>query len=152
MLGLLLPTSAPQLRSPLSPTSLRLTAFVLKSFGQARAYVAIDEQHIADALRWLQKQQQETGCFLSVGKLFNNALQVGGWVGWDRGTCGQSWSGPSMSLVCGLGRRGVLVLVAQHGCTHLPLSPLQGGVSDELSLSAYVTAAMLELGLSPTVR
>ncbi|KAM6115011.1 alpha-2-macroglobulin-like protein 1 [Phoenicopterus ruber ruber] len=77
-----------------------LTAFVLKSFGQARAYVAIEERHITDALRWLQKQQQKTGCFRSVGKLFNNALQ--------------------------------------------------GGVSDELSLSAYVTAAMLELGLSPT--
>ncbi|NXQ99327.1 A2ML1 protein, partial [Sagittarius serpentarius] len=77
-----------------------LTAFVLKSFGQARAYVAIEERHIKDALRWLQKQQQETGCFRSVGKLFNNALQ--------------------------------------------------GGISDELSLSAYVTAAMLELGLSPT--
>ncbi|NWS62564.1 A2ML1 protein, partial [Chunga burmeisteri] len=76
-----------------------LTAFVLKSFGQARAYVAIEERHITDALRWLQKKQQETGCFRSVGKLFNNALQ--------------------------------------------------GGVSDELSLSAYVTAAMLELGLSP---
>ncbi|NXW38420.1 A2ML1 protein, partial [Phaetusa simplex] len=76
-----------------------LTAFVLKSFGQARAYVAIEERHITDALRWLQKQQQKTGCFRSVGKLFNNALQ--------------------------------------------------GGVSDELSLSAYVTAAMLELGLSP---
>ncbi|NXI98552.1 A2ML1 protein, partial [Psophia crepitans] len=77
-----------------------LTAFVLKSFGQARAYVAIEERHVTDALRWLQKQQQETGCFRSVGKLFNKALQ--------------------------------------------------GGVSDELSLSAYVTAAMLELGLSPT--
>ncbi|XP_009950303.1 PREDICTED: alpha-2-macroglobulin-like protein 1, partial [Leptosomus discolor] len=77
-----------------------LTAFVLKSFGQARAYVAIEERHITDALRWLQKQQRETGCFRSVGKLFNNALQ--------------------------------------------------GGISDELSLSAYVTAAMLELGLSPT--
>ncbi|NXI35586.1 A2ML1 protein, partial [Galbula dea] len=77
-----------------------LTAFVLKSFGQARAYVAIEEQHITDALRWLQRQQLVTGCFRSVGKLFNNALQ--------------------------------------------------GGVSDELSLSAYVTAAMLELGLSPT--
>ncbi|XP_014812042.1 PREDICTED: alpha-2-macroglobulin-like protein 1 isoform X2 [Calidris pugnax] len=76
-----------------------LTAFVLKSFGQARAYVAIEERHIADALRWLHKQQRKTGCFRSVGKLFNNALQ--------------------------------------------------GGVSDELSLSAYVTAAMLELGLSP---
>ncbi|XP_065712134.2 alpha-2-macroglobulin-like protein 1 [Patagioenas fasciata] len=77
-----------------------LTAFVLKSFGQARAYVAIEERHITDALRWLQKKQLGTGCFLSVGTLFNNALQ--------------------------------------------------GGVSDELSLSAYVTAAMLELGLSPT--
>ncbi|KAK4808369.1 hypothetical protein QYF61_002606 [Mycteria americana] len=77
-----------------------LTAFVLKSFGQARAYVAIEERHITDALRWLQEKQRETGCFRSVGKLFNNALQ--------------------------------------------------GGVSDELSLSAYVTAAMLELGLSPT--
>ncbi|KAM9174865.1 alpha-2-macroglobulin-like protein 1 [Mergus octosetaceus] len=77
-----------------------LTAFVLKSFGQARAYVAIEEQHITDALRWLQRQQLKTGCFRSVGKLFNNALQ--------------------------------------------------GGVSDELSLSAYVTAALLELGVSPT--
>ncbi|KAM6108015.1 alpha-2-macroglobulin-like protein 1 [Pterocles gutturalis] len=77
-----------------------LTAFVLKSFGQARAYVAIEERHITDALRWLQKQQWPMGCFRSVGKLFNNALQ--------------------------------------------------GGVSDALSLSAYVTAAMLELGLSPT--
>ncbi|NXA17211.1 A2ML1 protein, partial [Ibidorhyncha struthersii] len=76
-----------------------LTAFVLKSFGQARAYVAIEERHITDALHWLQKKQRQTGCFRSVGKLFNNALQ--------------------------------------------------GGISDELSLSAYVTAAMLELGLSP---
>ncbi|NXF98614.1 A2ML1 protein, partial [Eubucco bourcierii] len=77
-----------------------LTAFVLKSFGQARAYVAIEERHIEDALRWLKEQQQQQGCFRSVGKLFNNALQ--------------------------------------------------GGVSDELSLSAYVTVAMLELGLAPT--
>ncbi|NXO30755.1 A2ML1 protein, partial [Cisticola juncidis] len=75
-----------------------LTAFVLKSFGQARAYVAIEERHIEDALRWLRQHQRDSGCFRSVGKLFNNALQ--------------------------------------------------GGVSDELSLSAYVTAAMLELGLS----
>ncbi|NXM69907.1 A2ML1 protein, partial [Serilophus lunatus] len=76
-----------------------LTAFVLKSFGQARAYVAIEEQHITDALRWLQQRQESSGCFHRVGKLFNNALK--------------------------------------------------GGVSDKLSLSAYVTAAMLELGLPP---
>ncbi|XP_054137390.1 alpha-2-macroglobulin-like protein 1 [Melozone crissalis] len=77
-----------------------LTAFVLKSFGQARAYVAIEERHITDALRWLQQRQRKSGCFRKEGKLFHNALQ--------------------------------------------------GGVSDELSLSAYVTAAMLELGL-PTL-
>ncbi|NXG17230.1 A2ML1 protein, partial [Grallaria varia] len=76
-----------------------LTAFVLKSFGQARAYVAIEERHITDALVWLRRQQRPSGCFRSVGKLFNNALK--------------------------------------------------GGVSDELSLSAYVTVAMLELGLPP---
>ncbi|NXF78881.1 A2ML1 protein, partial [Sclerurus mexicanus] len=76
-----------------------LTAFVLKSFGQAKAFMSIEERHITDALRWLQGQQKPTGCFRRVGKLFNNALK--------------------------------------------------GGVSDELSLSAYVTAAMLELGLPP---
>ncbi|XP_065278903.1 alpha-2-macroglobulin-like protein 1 [Emys orbicularis] len=73
-----------------------LTAFVLKSFGQARPYISIDEKHLEDALGWLQRHQLENGCFRSVGKLLNNALQ--------------------------------------------------GGVVDELSLSAYITAALLELG------
>ncbi|XP_009068689.1 PREDICTED: alpha-2-macroglobulin-like protein 1, partial [Acanthisitta chloris] len=75
-----------------------LTAFVLKSFGQARAYVPIEERHITDALSWLQKQQKPTGCFNSVGKLFNNAMK--------------------------------------------------GGVSDEITLSAYVTVALLEVGIT----
>uniref|UniRef100_A0A8C8RMR6 Alpha-2-macroglobulin-like protein 1 n=1 Tax=Pelusios castaneus TaxID=367368 RepID=A0A8C8RMR6_9SAUR len=75
-----------------------LTAFVLKSFGQARLYVFIDEKHLKDALEWLHRHQLESGCFQSVGRLLNNALQ--------------------------------------------------GGVVDEISLSAYVTAALLELGLS----
>ncbi|XP_039360069.1 alpha-2-macroglobulin-like protein 1 isoform X14 [Mauremys reevesii] len=81
-----------------------LTAFVLKSFGQARPYISIDEKHLEDALRWLQRRQRKTGCFRSVGKLLNNALQ--------------------------------------------------GGVVDKLSLSAYITAALLELGqplTDPTV-
>ncbi|XP_039360054.1 alpha-2-macroglobulin-like protein 1 isoform X1 [Mauremys reevesii] len=81
-----------------------LTAFVLKSFGQARPYISIDKKHLKDALRWLQRHQLESGCFRSVGKLLNNALQ--------------------------------------------------GGVVDELSLSAYITAALLELGqplTDPTV-
>uniref|UniRef100_K7FFP8 Alpha-macroglobulin-like TED domain-containing protein n=1 Tax=Pelodiscus sinensis TaxID=13735 RepID=K7FFP8_PELSI len=81
-----------------------LTAFVLKSFGQARPYIFIDEKHLKDALGWLQRHQLESGCFRSVGKLQNNALQ--------------------------------------------------GGIVDEISLSAYVTAALLELGqplTDPTV-
>ncbi|XP_067398967.1 alpha-2-macroglobulin-like protein 1 [Emydura macquarii macquarii] len=73
-----------------------LTAFVLKSFGQARPFIFIDEKHLEDALKWLQRHQLESGCFQSVGKLLNNALQ--------------------------------------------------GGVVGELSLSAYITAALLELG------
>ncbi|XP_034611578.1 alpha-1-inhibitor 3-like [Trachemys scripta elegans] len=73
-----------------------LTAFVLKSFGQARPYISIDEKHLEDALWWLHNRQRKTGCFRSVGKLLNNALQ--------------------------------------------------GGVVDELSLSAYITVVLLELG------
>ncbi|KYO32254.1 hypothetical protein Y1Q_0021921 [Alligator mississippiensis] len=53
-----------------------LTAFVVKCFGQARPYIFIDQQHIEDALKWLQQHQMESGCFQSVGKLLNNALQV----------------------------------------------------------------------------
>ncbi|XP_025051589.1 murinoglobulin-1 [Alligator sinensis] len=52
-----------------------LTAFVVKCFGQARPYIFIDQQHIEDALKWLQQHQMENGCFQSVGKLLNNALQ-----------------------------------------------------------------------------
>ncbi|XP_067398974.1 alpha-2-macroglobulin-like protein 1, partial [Emydura macquarii macquarii] len=73
-----------------------LTAFVLKSFGQARPFIFIDKKHLKVALKWLQRHQLESGCFQSVGKLLNNALQ--------------------------------------------------GGVVGELSLSAYITAALLELG------
>ncbi|XP_039360112.1 alpha-2-macroglobulin-like protein 1 [Mauremys reevesii] len=68
-----------------------LTAFVLKSFGQARPYISIDEKHLEDALRWLQSRQLLSGCFCSVANL-------------------------------------------------------QGGMVDELSVSAYITAALLELG------
>lgn len=56
-----------------------------------------------------------------------------------------------MSLVLAVGQ-SLYWWYSMAGRTHLPLCPLQGGISDELSLSAYVTAAMLELGLSPTVR
>ncbi|XP_073673369.1 alpha-2-macroglobulin-like protein 1 [Garra rufa] len=77
-----------------------LTAFVMKSFGGAKKYIFIDQANIDQAKDWLRQQQQENGCFASVGTLFNNMLK--------------------------------------------------GGVSDEVTLSAYITAALLELGIQKT--
>ncbi|XP_035316209.1 alpha-1-inhibitor 3 isoform X1 [Cricetulus griseus] len=77
-----------------------LTAFVLKSFAQARAFIFIDETHITHAFTWLSQQQQDNGCFRSSGSLFNNAMK--------------------------------------------------GGVKDEVTLSAYITIALLESSLPDT--
>ncbi|XP_078063627.1 alpha-1-inhibitor 3-like, partial [Mustelus asterias] len=73
-----------------------LTAFVLKSFLQARPYIFIDEKIIREAARFFQRHRMESGCFGSLGSLFNNALK--------------------------------------------------GGVDDHITLSAYVTSALLEQG------
>lgn len=72
---------------PAQPLSLlflhyRLTAFVLKSFAQARPHIYIDERHIQDALNWLASKQKENGCFQSSGTLLNNAMKVACLPGW----------------------------------------------------------------------
>uniref|UniRef100_A0A8C3U2P7 Alpha-2-macroglobulin n=1 Tax=Catharus ustulatus TaxID=91951 RepID=A0A8C3U2P7_CATUS len=54
-----------------------LTAFVLKSFAQARHHIFIEEKHIQDALNWLSQKQKENGCFRSSGTLLNNAMKGG---------------------------------------------------------------------------
>ncbi|XP_071618085.1 alpha-2-macroglobulin-like protein 1 isoform X1 [Heliangelus exortis] len=54
-----------------------LTAFVARSFGQASSHIYINKDHVNDALLWLQKHQLPSGCFQSVGKLFNNDLKGG---------------------------------------------------------------------------
>lgn len=77
-----------------------LTAFVLKTFAQARTHIFIDEAHITQALMWLSQKQKDNGCFRSSGSLLNNAIK--------------------------------------------------GGVEDEVTLSAYVTIALLEIPLSTT--
>uniref|UniRef100_A0A452H633 OVOS protein n=1 Tax=Gopherus agassizii TaxID=38772 RepID=A0A452H633_9SAUR len=73
-----------------------LTAFVYKSYAQAKRYIFIDDSVQSQTLIWLSSKQKSNGCFQSVGKLFNNALK--------------------------------------------------GGVDDELSLTAYITTALLEAG------
>ncbi|XP_064026995.1 alpha-2-macroglobulin-like protein 1 [Pogoniulus pusillus] len=54
-----------------------LTAFVARSFGQASSHIYINKNHVQSALLWLQKHQLPSGCFQSVGKLFNNDLKGG---------------------------------------------------------------------------
>ncbi|XP_075863796.1 alpha-2-macroglobulin-like isoform X2 [Microcebus murinus] len=77
-----------------------LTAFVLKTFAQARNHIFIYEAHITQALTWLSQEQKDNGCFRSSGSLFNDAIK--------------------------------------------------GGVEDEVTLSAYVTIALLEIPLPVT--
>ncbi|XP_058414820.1 pregnancy zone protein-like [Diceros bicornis minor] len=77
-----------------------LTAFVLKSFAQARSYVFVEDSHILNALTWLSRKQKENGCFQRSGSLLNNAIK--------------------------------------------------GGVDDEVTLSAYITIALLEMPLPVT--
>ena len=54
----------------------RLTAFVLKSFAQARDFIEIDRKVMADAKRWILGKQTKDGCFPSVGTLHNKAMKV----------------------------------------------------------------------------
>ncbi|XP_045146453.1 alpha-2-macroglobulin isoform X2 [Echinops telfairi] len=83
-----------------NPGNTWLTAFVLKSFAQARAFTFIDEAHITQALTWLSQKQKDSGCFRSSGSLLNNAIK--------------------------------------------------GGVDDEVTLSAYIIIALLEIPLPVT--
>lgn len=54
----------------------RLTAFVLKSFAQAREFIEIDNNVLAEAKRWILRKQTKDGCFPSVGTLHHKAMKV----------------------------------------------------------------------------
>lgn len=55
---------------------LRLTAFVMKSFGGAKKYIFIDQTSIDEAKNWLGQQQKTNGCFASVGQLIHIQMMV----------------------------------------------------------------------------
>uniref|UniRef100_H3A5F6 Alpha-macroglobulin receptor-binding domain-containing protein n=1 Tax=Latimeria chalumnae TaxID=7897 RepID=H3A5F6_LATCH len=54
--------------------SIWLTAFVMKSFSEARRYIFIDEKLLTDAVQWLSSKQMENGCFPHE-QLFNNLFE-----------------------------------------------------------------------------
>ncbi|KFU93667.1 Ovostatin, partial [Chaetura pelagica] len=57
--------------------SVWLTAFVYKSFAQARRYIYIDKKVQSQTLIWLASKQKSDGCFENAGSHFNNALNSG---------------------------------------------------------------------------
>ncbi|XP_053144598.1 alpha-2-macroglobulin-like isoform X6 [Hemicordylus capensis] len=59
------------------PGNSWLTAFVLKSFAQAKRMIYIQETHISDALAALAARQEQNGCFLSTGQIFHIAIKGG---------------------------------------------------------------------------
>ncbi|XP_010167737.1 ovostatin [Antrostomus carolinensis] len=57
--------------------SVWLTAFVYKSFAQAKRYIYIDSNVQSQTLIWLASKQKSDGCFENAGSHFNNALKGG---------------------------------------------------------------------------
>ena len=57
--------------------SNRLTAFVLKSFAQAREFIYIDEKELGSSIAWILGQQRRDGHFPPTGRLINKQIKVG---------------------------------------------------------------------------
>lgn len=78
--GALPPNNRPQPVALPAPASsyFRLTAFVLKSFAQARSFIFIDPQEMAAAKGWIVRQQRGDGSFPAVGRILNKDIQVSG--------------------------------------------------------------------------
>ena len=55
-----------------------LTAFVVKAFSQAAAFISIDEQVVQRSVNWLMEQQEEGGCFKKRGYVHSSYLKGGG--------------------------------------------------------------------------
>ncbi|CAK9797027.1 Mug1 [Anthophora quadrimaculata] len=58
-------------------SSIWLTAFVLKSFAQARTLIHIDEVTLIQTANWITMQQLENGCFPIIGRVFHKLMKGG---------------------------------------------------------------------------
>lgn len=57
--------------------SMWLTAFVIKTFSQARNYINIDERDLKLSVKWILKKQLENGCFPLIGRVFHKDMKGG---------------------------------------------------------------------------
>ncbi|XP_012231026.1 alpha-2-macroglobulin-like protein 1 isoform X2 [Linepithema humile] len=58
-------------------SSIWLTAFVIKSFAQARNIIYIDERDLKISVKWMMKKQLENGCFPVIGRVFHKDMKGG---------------------------------------------------------------------------
>jgi CD109 antigen len=117
--------------------SLFLTAFVLKTFAQAKGLVFIDEAVLTDAARWITDHQSADGSFDAVGFVHHQEL-LGGLQGKDALTAYTAIA---------------LIEAGQAASAERAIDYLEavlGGISDPYSL-ALVTYA-LELADSPSAQ
>ena len=61
-----------------------LTAFVVRSFGDAKKFIFVDSEDLEGSVRWIESRQTEDGCFPSVGRVLHKEMKVGV-VGFDLG-------------------------------------------------------------------
>lgn len=54
----------------------RLSAFVMKSFSQAKRYIYIDDAELQKTATWILRQQREDGTFNEPGRVIHKAMQV----------------------------------------------------------------------------
>ena len=50
-----------------------LTAYVMKSFAQAKRYIFIDTEDLKKSVNWLMSKQISSGCFTKVGKVLRTS-------------------------------------------------------------------------------
>ncbi|RLU16697.1 hypothetical protein DMN91_010765 [Ooceraea biroi] len=58
-------------------SSIWLTAFVVKSFAQARSMIHIDERDLKLSVKWIVRKQLENGCFPVIGRVFHKDMKGG---------------------------------------------------------------------------
>ena len=56
--------------------SIRLSAFVIKTFHQAKKHVFIDDKTQVRAITWMQSKQAPDGSFLEPGRVIHKDMQV----------------------------------------------------------------------------
>ncbi|XP_037082580.1 alpha-2-macroglobulin-like [Pollicipes pollicipes] len=57
--------------------SMWLTSFVIKSFGDAKEFIFIDESDLEGSVRWIESHQLGNGCFPSVGTVLYKQMKGG---------------------------------------------------------------------------